>query len=194
MSCINLQNGRLFGSKNVFLSSIELALLIMSSLEIFNEVLLSPDENGILTIEGGIIGDNWRRHSRIFLIIRNIPSGNHALFIYKSGNADLVDSIIPINSDFDVDIDSPPPAGAPAAAPAARAASEKQDLMYIKLNYSGNEKILMELKHGTETEKFVSELFRLKENTKNISSDPNVDQWFKKYLEISPSKAEIGKV
>ena len=26
MSCINLQNGRLFGSKNVFLSSIELAL------------------------------------------------------------------------------------------------------------------------------------------------------------------------
>ena len=31
MACINLQNGRLFGTKNVFLSSIELTLLITSN-------------------------------------------------------------------------------------------------------------------------------------------------------------------
>ena len=146
-------------------------------LAIVNKLLQPPEE--ARTLAQAVLVQDWVKSKRLLVVV--LCGADHALFVFTSQNypvttqADLViDDVIKLDDNFKFDIDS-------------GGQNQGPDVIYITVS-SSRQKFLFEMLPGYQTQNFVSEMYRLTENSLQQDSEFS---WLAKYPS-SDTGGEVG--
>ena len=146
-------------------------------LAIVNKLLQPPEK--VRTLAQAVLVQDWVKSKRLLVVV--LCGADHALFVFTSQNypvttqADLViDDVIKLDDNFKFDIDS-------------GGQNQGPDVIYITVS-SSRQNVLFEMLPGYHTQNFVSEMYRLTENSLQQDSEFS---WLAKYPS-SDTGGEVG--